>query len=153
MATGVSRGRVLRKWGGPARRPPPIRAVALAVQSIAAARPLLLAHLLPLHGFSQEAVIVIIPAAPGAAARPVTPLQIHQIVTAAAASPWEGAVATPVSSPAIIGGVVTTPAVVEVVSAAGAAAPPVIRAKETESSKLRGNRNILRLLLCNKISC
>lgn len=137
-ATGIPRGRVLRKWWGSTWRPPPIRAVALAVQSFPAACPLLLAHLLPLHGFSQEAVVIIISPAPGAAASPAILLKVHQIVTAAAASPWEATVGPSVSSPTSIGGVVAAPAVIKVaiVAAAGTTAPPIIRAKETRKRKI-----------------
>lgn len=134
MATRVPRGRVLRKRRWPTWRPPAIRAVALTVQPIPAACPLLLAQLLPLHGFSQEAVVVIISPSPGAAASPPISLQVHQIVAAVTASPWEPTVGPSVSSAAIIGGVVAVPAVIKVavVAAAGTAAPPIIRAKQTE---------------------
>ncbi len=140
-APGETRGWVLGKWWGATWRSPPIWAVALTIQAIPAACPLLLTQLLPLHGFSQEAVIIIVSPAPAIAARPV---QVHQIITAAAASPREATVGPSVSPPTIIGGVVTASAVVKVavVAAAGATAPPIIRAEETESSTLRGNRKI-----------
>ena len=139
-ATGVSRRWHLREWWGPTWRPPPIWAVALAVQSVPAACPLLLTHLLPLHGFSQEAVIVVISPAPGAAASiPAFPLHVHQIIPAVAAPALEATGSPSVSSPAILRGIVAPPTViiVAVVAAAGATAPTIIRAEETESNKIK----------------
>ncbi|TNN67763.1 hypothetical protein EYF80_022078 [Liparis tanakae] len=127
-APGVPGGRGVRERRGPARRPPPVRAVALAVQALAAARPLLLAHPLPLHGLSQEAVVVVVSPAPGGVGGVrAVPVQGHQVVAAAAASAREAPVAPAVCSAAVLGGGGAAPAVVDVavVPAAGAAAPAV----------------------------
>lgn len=135
-ATRVSRGRVHREWWGSTRCPPPVWAVALGVQSVPAASPLLLTQLLPLHGLSQEAVVIVISPAPRTPVGPMIPLQVHQVITAAAASPGEATVSTSSSfSPPIIRGVITTSAVVKVtvVATASTAAPLIIRTEETES--------------------
>ena len=152
--TGVSRRWHLRKWWGPTWRLPPIQAVALTVQSVPAACPLLLTHLLLLHGFLQEAVIVIISPAPGAAATiPVIPLHIHQIIPATAASPLEASGGPSVSSPPIFWGIVAPPAVVivAIVATAGATAPAIIRAEETESRKIQ-HREFKPHNTCTKLS-
>ena len=133
-ATRVPRGRAHRKRRGPARCPPPVRAVTLAVQVFPAACPLLLAHLLLLHSLSQQAVIVIIPTAPGSTSVPPIPLHVHQIIAAAAAFPREVTGGSSLSSSPIFRGVVTTPAVIKVAAvataaaaAAGTGAPVIVR--------------------------
>lgn len=129
--SGISRGGAHRKWWGPTWCPIPVQAVAFTIQALPAACPLLLAQLLPLHGFSQETVVVSLPAGPATVSMPVVPLQLNQIVTTAAASPHQVAGAPMVSSPPTVRRVVTTPAVivVSIVATASAAAPLVVRAK------------------------
>lgn len=136
-ASRVSRGRAHRKRGRPPRCSPPVWAVTLTVQALTAARPLLFAHPLPLHSLAQEAVVIIISPAPGAAIIPAIPVHLHQVITAAAASPRKATIGSSFSSPTADGGVISTAAVIKVpaVAAAGTAAPLIIRATEIKQVK------------------